>query len=339
MANQLECIMRQATRSDDEPLNILCFPTHERAESVLAKTGHRFWAFRAQGIKEWKRHYAPVPENYHLLNPAKGQNQLPRWIDFDLVLIQNKVGQFQIGKQIADQLRIPTICIEHTLPPPDYVEGQIKRIRDMQADVNVFVSEYQREAWNFNEDFGIIVHTGIDTNQFKPLNLEREKTCLCVVNDWINRDWCCGFSVFKKISGYPNLQLPIKILGDTPGLSKPAKDVPELVQAYNTSWLYLNTTTISSLPTTIIEAMSCGCPIVSTNTCLIPKILVDHEINGFCSDKPSDLRNYCRTLLNDKELSEQMGQAARKKVVEHFSIEKYIKKWQEIFKLAIEIRK
>ena len=53
MLSPITSIIRAATRKKEDKLNILTFPTHERYESMLAKTGHNFYAYRAEGIKDW----------------------------------------------------------------------------------------------------------------------------------------------------------------------------------------------------------------------------------------------------------------------------------------------
>lgn len=45
--------LRGASRGPGEALNILTAPTHERWESSLALTGHRFWAVRSGNVKDW----------------------------------------------------------------------------------------------------------------------------------------------------------------------------------------------------------------------------------------------------------------------------------------------
>jgi len=51
--NQVETIIRNATRVDSEPLNIVCAPTHERYESGMAKTGNEFWSYNHPTFKEY----------------------------------------------------------------------------------------------------------------------------------------------------------------------------------------------------------------------------------------------------------------------------------------------
>ena len=101
---------------------------------------------------------------------------------------------------------------------PQYTEVQKAQAREMTGDIDVLVSEYGREAWGFPEDHGEVNHTGLDLEMFKPLGMEREKVVLSVVNDWINRDWCCGYRIWEHVTGKGEI-LPVSVLGGTPGLS------------------------------------------------------------------------------------------------------------------------
>ena len=55
--------------------------------------------------------------------------------------------------------------------------------------------------------------------------------------------------------------------------STPAESVADLVNEYCSSKVFLNTSTVSPIPTTLLEAMSCGSAVVSTATCMIPEII------------------------------------------------------------------
>ena len=109
MPEKINTILRNATRKDTDKLNILTIPAHERNESFMAKTGHQFYAWRTLdgSVKDWNTTYAPLPANYHLLNPHLGNFQIPEHIDIDFCLSHNKFGQIQILRQIADSLQLP----------------------------------------------------------------------------------------------------------------------------------------------------------------------------------------------------------------------------------------
>ncbi|SVC32840.1 uncharacterized protein METZ01_LOCUS285694, partial [marine metagenome] len=64
MATIVQSLIHRATRKDDEPLNILTFPTHERYQTNMAETGHNFYMWQGKGIKPWKLEYSPIPKGH-----------------------------------------------------------------------------------------------------------------------------------------------------------------------------------------------------------------------------------------------------------------------------------
>ena len=326
----VSAITRAATRKDGEPLNILTFCTHERYETSLAKTGHNFYAYLAEGIKEWNTNYGEIPQNYTLLEKNLGPNQIPLGIDLDLILSQNKFGQFQVAHPLSRQLHLPLVSLEHTLPVPSWPEQQMLALQNMRGDFNVFISEFSLGEWGWENlnDTGTI-HHGVDCNLFHLSEAERKPHCLSVVNDWINRDWCCGYSIWKEvIDGFP-----FRVVGDTPGLSEPASSIEDLVKEYQNSLVFVNTSTISPYPTALLEAMACGCAVVSTNTCMIPEI-IENGHNGFTFDNANDMRSRIESLLSDPDKAKEIGRNASETIKEKFSEGLFINRWNEVFESA-----
>jgi len=85
--------------------------------------------------------------------------------------------------------------------------------------------------------------------------------------------------------------------------------------------------------------MACGCPVVSTDTCLIPKIIIKHGINGFVGSTPDELRRYALDLLHNPALAKKIGDAGRKTIEEKFSQERFVDKWNSVFQKAAEVQK
>lgn len=300
---------------------VLTAPTHERYQSCLEGVPAEFHMFQNQHFKPWNEVYAKIPSNHLLLPP----NHLPIEWDYDCVLIQNKCGQYQLLGQIAASLGIPTVVLEHTLPHNQEVAQNFNRMR---GNVNVFISEYNRKAWGFEDDpNSVVIHHAVDPD-FIPGEGKREKVVLSVVNDWRNRDWCCNFSGWTRIVQGQNI--PVRVVGDTPGLSKPAKDKQELISHYQNAEVFLNTSTISPIPTALLEAMSCGCACVSTATCMIPEI-IEHGVNGFISNDEATLTHYCKLLLENEDLARQVGEKARETILEKFGIMKFCQNWTYLF--------
>lgn len=333
MTLSVRTILRNACRNPDEPLNILSFPTHERYQTNLAETGHNFFLWQGGAdIKPWIESYAPVPRGTVLLNPDKMESQIPEHVDIDMVLSQNKFGQFQIAQQISEQLQVPLISIEHTLPMSSWPKSHIQSLKSLRGDINIFISEYSMAEWGWSEKDSEVIHHGINHDLFCPdENLtQREDVVLSVVNDWMNRDWCCGFKLWCDTTGYPNNEIPVHVIGDTPGLSKAASSTEELVSAYQRSKIFLNTSLVSPVPTALLEAMSCGCAIVSTDTCMIPEIIQDNH-NGFTAKSPKELRYFVDKLLEDPSLCEEMGRRARETILTKFGMQDFIDSWNNVF--------
>jgi glycosyltransferase involved in cell wall biosynthesis len=64
---------------------------------------------------------------------------------------------------------------------------------------------------------------------------------------------------------------------------------------------------------------------------MIPEI-IENGVNGFISNDEDELKQYVVDLLNDEDLAKELGEQARKTIVEKFSQEKFIKKWDTLFR-------
>lgn len=332
MQSPTESILR-AVNSTKSCYNVLTAPTHEAYETSLVKTKHEFYAYRQPGrLKEWNTKYRPIPPNYNLLDGTKDQFK-PDMI-FDIILSQNKFDQFGIFKPLSDGLNIPLISLEHTLPVPQWGKSRRSALKAMRGDLNVFISEFSVKEWGFELDDPTvrIIYHGIDTNLFCPSTTNcghDDGKLLSVVNSWVERDWCCGWSIYRNISK----DLPINPIGDTPGFSKPAQSTEELVKNYQNAAVFVNTSIISPIPTSILEAAACECPIVSTYNCQIPYIFKD-GYDGFFSNDEKYLRDRLEWCLKNPTEAKELGKNARKTILEKHSLEQFVTGWNNVFKEA-----
>lgn len=322
--NTVDRLITIANSKKKSEFNILTFPTHERYETQLCKTGHNFYALNLTNMKKWNTAQTAIPHNYHILP----ENQLCSFLDYDFILVQSKFGQFQACQQVNGQLSLPVICLEHTVPTTSD-PNQLKAMRSMVGDVNIFISEFSKKAWEMSGD---VIHHGIDTNIFAPRNTTKKSTILTVANDFINRDYCLNYSGWKRVvNGFD-----VRVVGDTEGLSSPASSVDELVDEYNQCGVYFNSSTLSPIPTSLLEAMSCGCAIVSTATCMIPEIIQNGH-NGYISNNEEELKRYLHIVLNDENIRNELGKNARQTVLEKFSEKTFVDKWNNLFNSVYEV--
>jgi len=321
MSNQ---VLRAILDIPRDKYNILTFPTHERYQEGLAKTGHNFYLFNQKGAKKWDETYAPHPPNQYSLP----EDSLVMGIDFDFILSQSKFGQYQMSKRLQQTLRVPIVSLEHTLPLSHWPPEQLNAFRQMSGDINIFISEYSSGEWNIPPSQ--VIHHSVDNDLFcNNLHENREAVVLSVVNDFANRDYCCNYEGWKRITE----GLPVRLVGNSPGLSEAASSTQALVSEYQKAQIFLNTSTVSPVPTSLLEAMSCGCAVVSTATCMIPSI-IEHGVNGFISNDENELRSWIQTLFNNEDLRSKVGHAARETVIEKFSQETFITNWNKVFDAA-----
>ena len=305
--------------------NVISASTHERWQSLLGGVNADFHLFQHEGMKTWNTKYNPLPNNHKIYNSLN----LPINQDYTVVLSQNKYAHFQLMQQYAQRLQIPLISYEHCLPAPNLPRGNILELKKMSGEFNVFISEFSRKAWLYGEDEAEVIHHGLDTDLFCLGQKERKGQLLSVVNDWRNRDWCCGFRLWEEATKGLN----VKVWGDTPGLSVSADGVEHLISEYQESRVFVNTSLISPVPMALLEAASCGCAIVTSETCMIPEIFT-HGKDCFMSNDPKKLRNYCQKLLQDEQLATEMGLAARKTIVDNYNLPKFVAKFNDLLDRA-----
>lgn len=208
MQSKAESIIR-AINNNGEKLNILTAPTHERLQSNMSGLNHTFYLLQVPNVfKGWNFQYADLPKNHILLDGSN--TQIKADMKFDIVLSQNKFGQFEILDKIARDLNIPLVSIEHTLPVPTWNKAQRDRVKNMRGKVNIFISDYSIKEWGFDPDDPTVkvIRHAINTDIFKPIedghNDGRVMTC---VNDWVSREWCmpAGQKILTD-HGYINIE-------------------------------------------------------------------------------------------------------------------------------------
>jgi glycosyltransferase involved in cell wall biosynthesis len=119
-------------------------------------------------------------------------------------------------------------------------------------------------------------------------------------------------------------------LGDTVKLLG-AHSQDEVLERYRKSHLFVLPCIVGSdgnrdgLPVSIVEALSCGLPVVTTAVTGIPEV-VQHQHNGLIVPEhdPKSLADSIQTLIADEGLYKQLKQNARLSVVDRFDKDKTI---------------
>lgn len=299
-------------------------------------TGHNFYAIRTNSVKDWDTRYAPVPQNYHLLDKSKGDSQIPITLDYDLVFSQTKDGQYQLLSQIARQLHLPLLSLTHTSPVETWHPSVLQHYKDMKSDMEVFISEDSRKKWGYeNNPLSMVIEHGIDTDLFessedwhgKGFGVPKQNIVLSVMNEAKQRDYFLGFTLWEQIAK----KVPIKLIGDNLGLSKAAKDQEELAIGYGDALIFLNTSQVSPIPMSLLEAMSAKCLIISSSTCLIPDV-IEHGVNGFLYNTAEEAVQLIKTVLANPNKFQQIRDRGHDTIKERFGMSRFVSQWDKVFR-------
>jgi len=204
-----------------------------------------------------------------------------------------------------------------------------------------------------NSKKGVIIHNGVDTDLFKPLNhlFEKEKIVACIsqLTPWKKIE---DFIEIARITSSQSKDVKFLIVGDilNPKDIRYKEYLEKLVVSYNLESKIEFTGFIDNIPEflqqidilchtalnepfgrVIIEAMSCEKPVIAYNSGGIKEILTDNTGILVPENNIEVFAMELEELLNDELRKEKIGKGARIRVRENFGIEKHITQMEEIF--------
>ncbi len=108
-------------------------------------------------------------------------------------------------------------------------------------------------------------------------------------------------------------------------------DYEDLPVLYSKANMYLLPTLYENFPFRMIEAMSCGTPVIGSNICAIPEA-IENGKNGILIPPMDEeaIADAVLQLLEDENYTKRLGGNARKTVLKKFA-------WDNIIKLMIEV--
>lgn len=325
-------VVNYVRREPKKKLNILTFCTHRRYETELAKTGHNFYAANIKGMGAVEDYGL---DNYHLMPLDK----FYPYDGYDLILSQNRFGQFDLANQINQKLQIPIIALEHTTPTIDLSQSALNQMGAMIGDVNIFITHHSNYVWS---SVGIqknnnVIHHCVDSDAFSPKTERTGKYILTVANDYKARDYCLNYKMWEEL--YNTEKYMMTVIGKN---SDQINDTfvsegnsERLAFYYSECQAYLNTTLDSPMPMSLLEAMACECPVVTTGTCGISEFVED-GVNGLIANTSEEASKALDRLARDPDYAKKLGKAARQTVLDKCSSDRFVQEWNEIFTKTYE---
>jgi glycosyltransferase involved in cell wall biosynthesis len=310
--------------SKRDKLNIAVLAGHTPYELLLAETGHNFYSIPGPNVLPWNDLHGVKPQNYTVCDPS-----VFNWIDFDLMITHNPLGHAHIWTKYLHKM--PVVCLFHTCCPQNFDRSMWDQF-PLNMTSNVFITEYAKISWGNKE--GRIVGHAVDTDFFKPL--EKRRQVLTVCNDFLGRSYEYGFDVYRYIRSKLENEIDFVLVGDSPGLSKPASSRQDIARIYGESLIYLSTHVVSPIPFSLLEAASAGCIPVTSACCSAPDYFTnrrDSLIYGI--SHPDDAVDHIKHVLEHKDdFTKYYGENARQRMIS-LDKKRFIREWNEVFYGAV----
>ena len=208
----------------------------------------------------------------------------------------------------------------------------------------------EMEIWGIPSNNVHVIHNGVNVEHFRPLDENKEYDII-----WIGR-YVPGKGVEYLINSISELQKEIKglkvlMIGSGPLKKNIDKMVSEmdltnhinfiekisnidLPVYYNKSKIFILTSLEEGVPRTLLEAMSCGLPVVCSNLPQLKKLV---EGCGILVPKKdiSYIVNVITEIMNNHELAKKLGQNARSRVLEEYSWDDTVNKTLRLYEELI----
>jgi len=222
--------------------------------------------------------------------------------------------------------------LAHCYPNPSFPQKTFDMIQSQcGTDANIFTTYDQMVSWHFDKmENSFIIEHGIDTDRFAGWKYNPNGKILTVANEYKSRGVELGYDIYEEVVSSLGNDKFFHVGKSSDGTSEPAKSYDDLVGIYNSCGIFLNTCHRSVLPTTLLEAMSVGAPVVSMPNPTINWLIVNGE-NGFVVEDAKQMIEKTNEILSNRDLAEKIGKNARETVVSRYNTDRFVNKWNDLF--------
>jgi len=286
---------------------------------------------------------------------------------FDLIHAANLVHMPDIFLKFRD-MKIPTITTVHTTlesqstsygPRPKTMDSKTELLTKVAYPyIHTLEKIYLKKSKNLIAvsewikgflPHALVINNGVDTKRFVPVVQKNKQITILFAGRLLAlkgieilieaiRAVVCNHDVKFLIAGTGNTA---KWKKQMRGISKSNYDfcgyVPyeKMHELYSKADIFVLPSFTESFPLTVLEAMSCGLPVIASDIGGIPEI-IKHGSDGFLfrSGNSAELANLIVTLISNPEYRQSIGNAARQKIVAQFDSALMAKRTQKYYELV-----
>jgi glycosyltransferase involved in cell wall biosynthesis len=220
------------------------------------------------------------------------------------------------------------------------------------ADIIVISSKsakkYIVEKFGCQKDKVKVINNYINTEKFKPN--KKTKKCSHIRGLFVGRlepqknldmllKSVCGMENIKiTIVGEGSMKEELKSMPETEETSVefigriPNDDVPNIM---NKSDFFVLPSKYEGNPKSLLEAMSCGLPVIGTKVEGIKDVITNGYNGVLCEDTCDSLKRSIVSLTSDAGKMAEIGKNARKFILDNFSLENYVRSEMEAYDQAL----
>ena len=309
---------------------IIYAPGHPAMQYHIAQTGHDFHI-----LANWEQFagWRPKPPNVTSLFGAYDDSHLRLGVaDFQQMLREGRHGfpgdydfawsmwneQYKVFAEFDEIPKVHRVAKFTELEPEDYD-------RILGRDDYAIASYYRYTVDAIQERLGVripLIELGVNRDTYDGWTGE-DPAILTAVHSWKDRGW------HHHTWAEATQGLPVRHVDHlNPGPEGPL-DFDQLRDQMRRCRVYWHDGE-NEYTVALLEAMMTGAPIVTASMPFVDRH-VEHGVNGFISDDPAELREYCRMLLDDRDLADAMGAQSRRIALERYDEERWIRQWNELF--------
>lgn len=181
----------------------------------------------------------------------------------------------------------------------------------------------------------IVVPNYIETDIFRPINKDKIKKSICFVGRLSNEK-----NLYSLISALdPEFSLTIigsgplfdDLKGHAESLDVKVGFIPriqnhELPQLLNKHEIFILPSLYENMPKALLEAMSCGLPVIGTNVEGIKEIINNRNNGMLCETNPQSIKEVISILIKNDSLKTKLGKNARQTVLDSYSLDRVLEK-------------
>ena len=110
-------------------------------------------------------------------------------------------------------------------------------------------------------------------------------------------------------------------LGNKLQVTGPRHDIANF---YRVSDIYIHTAIREGLPNSILEAMSCGLPVISSRIPGLEDFILFHNSNCLLADVKDEFIHHIKSLSDDKSLYARIGEKGREFIEQNATFDKVL---------------